>query len=127
MNAALGGSPMIDNQIPGRTYFAAKKTTQLLRPVEVFVMLDEHPDSINDSVFHVIAGRLPTTAEWRDLPAGYHYNGGANFSYADGHSDIKRWKDARTKQPVKYADWQNMSVRSSEDYIWINDRMPYTE
>jgi prepilin-type N-terminal cleavage/methylation domain-containing protein/prepilin-type processing-associated H-X9-DG protein len=127
MNAALGGSLQVDNQIPGRTYFSAKKTTELLRPVDVFVMVDEHPDSINDSVFHFIAGRLPTAAEWRDLPASYHYSGGANFSYADGHSDIRRWRDSRTKQPVKYTDWQNTSARSSEDYIWMNDRMPYNQ
>ena len=127
MNAALGGNPQIDNLIPGRTYVAARKQSELLKPgpVLVWVTLDEHPDSINDAVFHLIEGRPPTQAEWRDLPASYHYGGGCNFSYADGHSEIKKWKDARTKQPIKFINWSNTSVRDSVDYVWMNDRVPY--
>ena len=127
MNAALGGNPQIDNLIPGRTYVAARKQSELIKPgpVLVWVTLDEHPDSINDAVFHLMEGRPPTQAEWRDLPASYHYGGGCNFSYADGHSEIKKWKDARTKQPIKYIDWSNTPVRDSVDYVWMNDRVPY--
>src|SRR5262249_50227777 len=54
MNAALlGVSITIENQIPGRTYFSATKMSQLVKPGAsmVFVALDEHPDSINDSTF----------------------------------------------------------------------------
>lgn len=133
MNASLGGSPRLENQIPDRTYFAAKKMAELTRPgpALIFVTLDEHPDSINDSVFHVIEGHLPTTAAWRDLPASYHYGGGCNFSFADGHSEIKKWKDPRTILPVKMqAKWWapsgDYAVRSSADYIWVNDRCPYS-
>jgi len=127
MNAALGGNPITDNLVPGRKYFAATKLIQLIRPgpALVFVTLDEHPDSINDSVFHVIEGRPPSSAEWRDLPASYHYGGGCNFSYADGHSEIKKWKDPNTKQPVKRIDLPNITDPQSDDYIWINDRVPY--
>ena len=129
MNAALGGNPIIDNQIPGRTYFAAKKQVQLIKPGPsmVWVTLDEHPDSINDAVFHLIEGRLKTQAEWRDLPASYHYGGGANLSFADGHSEIKKWMDPDTKQPVKFIDMPNFTDRDSLDYVWMNDRVPYTE
>ena len=127
MNAALGGAPQIDNQTPGRMYFAARKQSDLIRPGPslIWVTLDEHPDSINDAVFHLIEGRLKTTAEWRDLPASYHYSGGANLSFADGHSEIKKWRDARTKQPIKFIDWPTTFVRDSEDYLWMNDRVPF--
>ena len=130
MNAALGGSPTIETAtapVTGRTYFAARKQSDLLKPgpAMIWVTLDEHPDSINDGVFHLLEGRTKLTAEWRDLPASYHYGGGCNFSFADGHSEIKKWKDARTKQPIKFRDWQNLTVRDSEDYVWMNDRMPY--
>jgi prepilin-type processing-associated H-X9-DG protein len=73
----------------------------------------------------VIEGRPPASAEWRDLPAGLHYGGGANFSYADGHSEIKKWKDPNTKPPVKRIDLPNITDPQSEDYNWINDRCPY--
>jgi len=130
MNAALGGNPTIDTSttpMTGRTYFAARKQSELIKPgpAMVWVTLDEHPDSINDGVFHLLEGRTKLTAEWRDLPAGYHYGGGCNFSFADGHSEIKKWRDARTKQPVKFIDWPNTAVRDSEDYVWMNDRVPY--
>ena len=32
---------------------------------------------------------------WFDFPASYHNHAGG-FSFADGHSEIKRWVDART-------------------------------
>jgi len=132
MNAALGGAPRIDNKIPDREYFAARKMSDLVRPgpALIWVTLDEHPDSINDSVFHLIEGLLPTMAAYRDLPASYHYGGGANFSFGDGHSEIKKWKDDRTKLPVKmqfkwWAPSGDYAVRSSVDYIWMNDGCPY--
>lgn len=125
MNAALGGNVTIQNQIPGRTHFSATALSQLTRPADTWVMLDEHPDSINDGAFHVIAGLTLATAQWRDLPASYHYGGGANFSYADGHSGIRKWLDGRTIQPVKYVDFASMAVRGSVDYEWINNGMPY--
>lgn len=127
MNASLGMNPLIENQLPGRTYINAKKLSHLVRPgaAENWVTLDEHPNSINDAIFHTIAGRAPPNAEWRDLPASYHYGGGCNFSFADGHSEIKKWRDARTKLPVRFIDFPNIPVPGSEDYVWVNDRLPY--
>jgi prepilin-type processing-associated H-X9-DG protein len=104
-----------------------QKQSQLVKPGPslVFVILDEHPDSINDAVFHVLEGRLPSSAEWRDLPASYHYGGGANFSFADGHSEIRKWKDPDTIQPVKRIDLPNIPDPQSVDYEWVDDRCPY--
>lgn len=61
-------------------------------PSQIFVFLDEHPDSINDGWFVTD----PDT-QWQliDYPAAYH-NGGCGFGFADGHSEIHRWKDKRT-------------------------------
>ena len=134
-NAALGGNPQIETgtPYPGRTYFAARKSSDLVKPgpAMIWVTLDEHPDSINDAVFHLIEGRLPTQAEWRDLPANQHYGCGANFSFADGHSEIRKWVEksgaSATCRPVTYTDLPNLQVRGSKDYQWVNDRMPYTQ
>ena len=59
-------------------------------PVQTFVFIDEHPDSINDCVFYVGMGQRGSDAHWIDLPASYH-NGAAGLSFADGHAEIKRW------------------------------------
>ena len=56
-------------------------------PSETWVYVDEHADSIND------AGCFPpnTRTSVADAPAGYH-NGACGFAFADGHSEIHKWK-----------------------------------
>ncbi|HMP84242.1 MAG TPA: prepilin-type N-terminal cleavage/methylation domain-containing protein [Verrucomicrobiota bacterium] len=138
-NGALGGnSGALNvnryNEFPNRNYDVDfKKLTQLTHPgpADTFVFLDEHPDSINDVIFHVYLGRQTSTAEWRDLPSSYHA-GAAGFSFADGHSEIHKWRDSRTIQPVRFDTWLNIrrslglqSVPGSVDYEWINSKEPY--
>jgi prepilin-type N-terminal cleavage/methylation domain-containing protein/prepilin-type processing-associated H-X9-DG protein len=133
MNAAVGGNAQLGSQAdPQRQYFNATRLAQLDSPgpSEVFVTLDEHPDSINDATFHVIPGLLGPNMVLRDIPASYHYGGGANFAFADGHSEIKIWRDARFKPKAtgisKPAAGANVPVRGSADYQWLTDHMPYT-
>ena len=47
--------------------------------------LDEHPDSINDSLFAVPM----TGTAWVDVPASYH-NGACGFCFADGHAESRK-------------------------------------
>jgi prepilin-type N-terminal cleavage/methylation domain-containing protein/prepilin-type processing-associated H-X9-DG protein len=62
-----------------------------LGPSDIWVVLDEHPDSINDAVFGNVMTELPSEARWWDVPAKWH-NNACNFSFADGHSEIHRWQ-----------------------------------
>ncbi len=126
MNSALGGSPTVGTGIPGRTYIKATKTSQLLTPGPsmIFVTLDEHGDSIDDAVYQLDPGLAPGSEYWRNLPASYHNNAGS-FSFADGHSEIRKWLDGRTSQPVKKQPYVRLNVRTSADYEWLNDRTPY--
>ena len=79
-------------------YKGAKKAADLLipGPTQTWVYMDEHPDSIND------AGAFApnTKSNIPDAPATYH-NGAADFAMADGHSEIHKWKDARTAAASK--------------------------
>ncbi len=139
VSAVLVGSSLTKAQDPNyplpRKYYndpPCKKMGELdvPGPAVVWVSVDEHPDSINDSIFHFIPGYTPSSATWRDLPASYH-NGACGFSFADGHSEIHKWVDDRTKLPVKMqTKWwcgsgQNYPVPQSKDYLWVNERMPY--
>ncbi|HOP97152.1 MAG TPA: type II secretion system protein [Verrucomicrobiota bacterium] len=135
MNASLLGGGMTVGNDPtlGRKYYdrGVSRMSQLNTPgyAMVWVMVDEHPDSINDAVFHFNAGFPRTQYQWRDLPASYH-NGACGFSFADGHSEIKKWlerkgSDVATERPVTGTDWPTTIVRNSRDYPWVNDRMPY--
>jgi prepilin-type N-terminal cleavage/methylation domain-containing protein/prepilin-type processing-associated H-X9-DG protein len=55
-------------------------------PVDTWVFIDEHPDSINDAGFF-----NPQLTRIIDTPATYH-NGAGGLSFADGHSEIHKWK-----------------------------------
>jgi hypothetical protein len=60
------------------------------------------------------------------LPASHHNRAGG-LSFADGHSEIKKWKTGSTVVPVRYIEWKDAKVRISEDYVWMTDRMPYRQ
>jgi len=117
------------NEIAGRTYVKQmKKMSELTKPgpSSTFVILDEHPDSIDDALFITRIGASLGSAYWANIPASYHYGGGANFSFADGHSEIHKWVDkARTCLPVTYTTQNNKNVQGSPDYVWVNERIPY--
>ena len=96
MNGFMGDTDNINGSLnPGWRRFL--KTPAITAPVPsmAWVFLDEHPDSINDCLFSVpMAGTA-----WTDVPASYH-NRACGFSFADGHAEIKRWRDRNTVQPV---------------------------
>jgi prepilin-type N-terminal cleavage/methylation domain-containing protein/prepilin-type processing-associated H-X9-DG protein len=51
----------------------------------------------NNGLFSTLSGSI---TKWNDLPASYH-NGACGFAFADGHAEIKKWRDANTKQPIR--------------------------
>ena len=60
-------------------------------PSRTFVLVEEPMDRINDGFFVTDMLMYPDTTEGIcDYPAQYH-NGGANFSFADGHCELKKW------------------------------------
>jgi prepilin-type N-terminal cleavage/methylation domain-containing protein/prepilin-type processing-associated H-X9-DG protein len=89
-------------------------------PSGIFVLLDEHPDSINDGYFLNVGD----SDEWVDLPGSYH-NGAGTFSFADGHSEVHPWRYAHTKQPSQ-PDGARLpfSIPSAEtgDFDWLMDK-----
>jgi prepilin-type N-terminal cleavage/methylation domain-containing protein/prepilin-type processing-associated H-X9-DG protein len=77
------------------------KGSQLRTPANLFVILDEQADSINDGWFQID----PTLSggAWNDLPASYH-NGACGVAFADGHSEIHKWRSGTcTMIPVQFA------------------------
>ena len=102
-------------------YIHVKKTSDLRipGPADSWVFVDEHPDSIND------AGLFsPYLAEWIDLPASYHC-GSCGFAFADGHSEIHKWKVATTRQPVRLVDLDHIPVAANDpDVQWMRYHTP---
>ncbi len=92
-------------------------------PAMAWLFVDEHPDSINDGCAFNNPLLAPNAYYWTDLPASYH-NGACGFAFADGHSEIKKWRESSTQQPVRLSNFGGLSVPNSADYRWIIERTP---
>jgi prepilin-type processing-associated H-X9-DG protein len=89
-------------------------------PANIFVTLDEHPDSINDGMIWNPPNVADAT-EWSDLPASRH-NGACGFAFADAHAEIHRWRDATTKsRAITRNGWfPGLPFRGGKvDYQWV--------
>jgi prepilin-type N-terminal cleavage/methylation domain-containing protein/prepilin-type processing-associated H-X9-DG protein len=90
-------------------------------PVDLFVFIDVHEDSIVDSLFGIPIPGSPFDGIWYDLPANRHGNG-CNLSFADGH--VEHWKWVVPKvfrylgQAVDRNEWP--------DYERVRDHMRKT-
>ena len=105
-----------------------RKLTQMLRPGPsmTFVLLDERQDSINDGYFVTEMDGYPNPATTKivDYPASYH-NRAAGFSFADGHSEIHKWRDARTYPPIRTGLPLNVPSPNNQDVTWMRDHCSY--
>jgi prepilin-type N-terminal cleavage/methylation domain-containing protein/prepilin-type processing-associated H-X9-DG protein len=126
MNSAFGRfSTGSDDTIRGKNWGMPQykqwlKLTTVPRPAKTWLVLDEHPDSINDGYFI----NNPTGTAWQDIPASYH-NGAGGFSFADGHSEIKKWRSATSRyESVKYQypATKTFDAAGKDDFAWYNER-----
>lgn len=135
MNAMVGnagslstGGVNVNN--PGYKQFF--KMEQIPAPTEIFVFLDEHPDSIDDGYFLTkdtwqTSGGYNSSSvsitEWTHLPASYH-NRCAAFSFADGHASLHRWLDSSTilpdfPQPYLPVQLPSTASGADTDFQWM--------
>ena len=124
MNAMVGDAGALSQSgrnVNDPTYVQFFSLSSIRKPAQIFVFLDEHPDSINDGYF---VNRY-YSGEWSDLPASYH-NGGANFSFADGHAEPHRWLQPTTRPPSRPdVAMLPISIPKNErdDLFWVLERM----
>jgi prepilin-type N-terminal cleavage/methylation domain-containing protein/prepilin-type processing-associated H-X9-DG protein len=103
------------------------KLSQIVRPANIFVTIDEHPDTLNDGMFNNDPDVRRAT-RWSDAPASYHA-GGAGLSYADGHSEVHKWRSGGTKFPVTYVEMPDRAAtmpafdtETRRDFLWMVER-----
>jgi prepilin-type N-terminal cleavage/methylation domain-containing protein/prepilin-type processing-associated H-X9-DG protein len=106
---------MNGNGTPGqnKAYQVFTKLTGILAmpPSKAWVFVDENPISINDGWFMV---NMTPKAPFEDTPATYHNQAGG-LSFADGHAEIKRWKDAALHTPPT-------GKFGVQDILWLQER-----
>jgi prepilin-type N-terminal cleavage/methylation domain-containing protein/prepilin-type processing-associated H-X9-DG protein len=102
--------------MPGR-YPLCTNLSQINSPAYKFVFVDEREESINDGEFMTDPDTLYQLV---DYPASYHNNAGS-FSFADGHSEIHRWKDPRTMPVLRPGQSLvlNLNLPGDMDVLWL--------
>ncbi len=107
-----------------RTYV---KQVEIVLPDRTFMLIDEHPDSVNDAAFaSTCGGAQPTdplsAAYIIDYPAALH-SGGGNLSFADGHAETHHWKGSKIRNaPITYTATLPLNVPADDsavDMRWL--------
>jgi len=97
---------------------------------KIFVFLDMREDRVNWSNFMTDMTGYPDRPELftftTDLPGMYH-NRACGFSFADGHSEMRRWIDSRTTPPLVRGDVDplgagHLASPGNPDIAWLQDR-----
>jgi prepilin-type N-terminal cleavage/methylation domain-containing protein/prepilin-type processing-associated H-X9-DG protein len=109
-----------------------KQLADLTRPgpVDILVLLDEHPDSINDGWYIAVLNGYGGLYGWCDIPATYH-NGACGFAFADGHSQIKKWTGQLAGRDWAVPIYKDRhagvlkctTTPDQNDIDWVKDRM----
>ncbi len=101
MNTWLGAIAPYNNDT---TVISYKKESDMsrLQPVNLWVLIDENPRSINDGSFIC----SPDIPQWVDCPASYHNRAGG-IAFADGHAQIKKWTDPGVLHGWDAITWGN--------------------
>jgi prepilin-type N-terminal cleavage/methylation domain-containing protein/prepilin-type processing-associated H-X9-DG protein len=89
-------------------------------PSSLWVMVDEHPDSINDASFAFQMPNSQSATEWIDVPAKYHGDA-CGFSFADGHSEIHKWQSPDQIPGVTYTALAKNGIfeLKNPDILWV--------
>lgn len=129
MNQAIGpntngtayGNPNQGNWLPFPTYNVFIKESDVRAPANIWLLLDEHPDSINDAAF---AFEMPPSSfgtQWIDIPAKYHGNA-CGFTFLDGHSLVHKWVSPQDIPPVTFiqkTSGSSLYEISDKDIWWV--------
>jgi prepilin-type N-terminal cleavage/methylation domain-containing protein/prepilin-type processing-associated H-X9-DG protein len=132
MSCALGDGGRAP-EFPWAAKIQKKKMSQIINPgpSQVWVFMDEAPDSINDAMFYNNpdnTGALTGTANggnWIDFPSSLH-NGSGSLSFGDGHAELHKWQDANTLATARVQYTQGVSTGKSapDDVRWLAERTP---
>jgi len=130
MNCYMGGFDGTDgNWYWASLYRVYLKMSEINPPSKLFVFLDMREDSVNWGNFMMdMDGYSPTDpgkySFTGDFPGMYHHMA-CGFSFADGHSEIHRWRDSRTMPPLVKGSNPLFTVMVSspgnQDVSWLQD------
>ncbi|HEX7862523.1 MAG TPA: type II secretion system protein [Verrucomicrobiae bacterium] len=93
------------------------KMNSVMMPSGRWVFIDEHEDSIAGGEFKFLTVQW-TKDGWSDIPAARH-GGIGTLSFSDGHAELRRWVDSRTRVPVKRIRQHGVPGGGNQDVLWL--------
>ena len=128
MNYLVGGNGLTPDSAPPyyglwtshKAFKLFRKLSEMHNPTMTWVIMDERPTLINDAFFVVDMAHYdnPRGMEIIDHP-GMQHNNSAGLSFADGHAEIKQWKDAPFLTPNPTG---RVPAPNSRDLFWLMER-----
>ena len=108
-------------------FYVPKRTADFHTPgpSDVWVFMDEHPDSADDQLLYTANYAVTTLIE---LPGSQH-GGACGMAFADGHSETHKWKgvagnhETVNRDPNNYLRNVSCSV-SDADMLWLAQHTP---
>ncbi|HYG23147.1 MAG TPA: prepilin-type N-terminal cleavage/methylation domain-containing protein [Verrucomicrobiae bacterium] len=127
VGSAVGGGWLSGTYAdPDPNYLTFGRMSHFTRPgpSSTWVIMDENPNTINDGLMAVAMPNSAAATKLVDYPASSH-NKAAGLSFADGHSEIRKWRDRRTYTPPASANPGMVGASDSpnnEDVVWLAER-----
>ncbi len=125
MNGAVGDGNKYQSPKPfGWTaWYVVTKTGDFHTPgpSQAWAFIDEHPDSVDDALLYTCSY---ATTKFIELPGSQH-DGACGVTFADGHSEIHKWKGPLATLSVDYDNKRDRSCSITDpDMIWLAQRTP---
>jgi len=94
-----------------------------ISPSRLYLITEEHEDSLHDSNFSNITMLSKIYDHWLSPPAARHYSG-ATLSFADGHVERHRWVERATRIPILRVSRDGITDAPlySKDVKWLSER-----
>ena len=98
MNGQMGNRAQALRDNPLYKNFLKTSSVSGISPSDLFLFCEENMGTMNDGYLQIDAsgGTFP------DWPGSYHSLRSSGFSFADGHSEMRKWETSVLKIPIKY-------------------------
>jgi prepilin-type N-terminal cleavage/methylation domain-containing protein/prepilin-type processing-associated H-X9-DG protein len=121
MNSHLNWVSESGTLTSGYTIYRTLSSLSRPGPSRIFLFQDVLPENLCYPAF-VVRMSSPTSFSFFHFPSSQHNRGGV-VSFADGHAEYHRWRDARTRPvPIGGLVAHNNPSPNNEDLAWIQER-----
>ncbi len=107
-----------DNFTTAAAFAVFRKSTDFLRPADIFLTMDVNPDTLCMPHFRVL---MTGNNNWFHAPSTLHSRS-AVLAFADGHVESRKWRSLRPARNIRH----NFPAGADlTDLTWVRERTTY--